>query len=201
MGNKDGESMSRISIGLKITCSNDVYIKGDFALLESLVGNLVDNAINACTADETGTEHYVSVTVFNTVSKIIVTVEDNKISFKRNIESEREFNAKNTSPFGGLEWWRCEVPTANDGGEQHVGILKNFASAILDGTQLIAKGEEGINGLTISNAMHLSAWTGETVDLNNFPDEKFYELLQEKIEKSTVVKEDKQVIADTTGTY
>lgn len=71
------------NIGLKITCSNDIYIKGDFALLESLVSNLVDNAINACTADETGTEHYVSVTVFNAVSKIIVTVEDNGIGMSK----------------------------------------------------------------------------------------------------------------------
>ena len=130
-----------------------------------------------------------------------VVVENNKISFKRNVISEREYNKTNTSAFANLEWWRCEVPTANDGGEQHVGILKNFASAILDGTELIAKGEEGINGLTISNAMHLSAWTGETVDLNNFPDDKFYEILQEKINSSTVVKEERQIISDTTGTY
>ena len=52
-------------------------------MLESLVSNLVDNAINACTADETGTEHYVSVTVFNAVSKIIVTVEDNGIGMSK----------------------------------------------------------------------------------------------------------------------
>ena len=128
-------------------------------------------------------------------------VENNKISFKRNIMSEREFNKINKVAFGEVEWWTCDVHTPDNGGERHVGILKNFASAILNGTELIVKGEEGIKGLTISNAMHLSAWTGETVDVKNFPDEKFYQILQEKIEKSTVVKEDRQIISDITGTY
>ena len=79
--------------------------------------------------------------------------------------------------------------------------MKNFASAVLNGTELLAKGEEGIFGLTVSNAIHLSAWTGETVDVNNFPDDKFYEILQEKIKNSKVVKKDQQVIADTSNTY
>ncbi len=82
-----------------------------------------------------------------------------------------------------------------------MGILNNFASAVLRGTELLAKGEEGILGLTISNAIHLSAWTGETVDVRHFPDDRFYELLQEKIRTSTVVKKESQVISDTSNTY
>ena len=86
--------------------------------------------------------------------------------------------------------------------EQHAGILKNFASVLL-GTQksLIAKGEEGINGLTISNAIHLSAWTGETIDLKNFPEEKFFNMLQDKIKNSTIKKNVRHIVADTEGTY
>ena len=72
---------------------------------------------------------------------------------------------------------------------------------MLDGKELLAKGEEGINGLTISNSIHLSAWTGETIDVKNFPDDKYYEILQEKIKNSTVVKKENKVVADTTGTY
>lgn len=67
------------NISLNVTCSNDIYIKGDFALIESLVGNLVDNAINACNADEDKTEHYVKVTAFAAAGKTVVTVEDNGI--------------------------------------------------------------------------------------------------------------------------
>jgi len=130
-----------------------------------------------------------------------VVIENNKLMFYRNIVSEREFNQTNTSPFGVPECWKCEIPADFSGGEQQMGILKNFTKAILEGKELLAKGEEGINGLTISNSIHLSAWTGETVDVKNFPDEKYYELLQEKIAKSTLVKKESQVIADTTGTY
>ena len=130
-----------------------------------------------------------------------VVIEGKKLEFKRNIVSEREFNASNQKVFGRPECWDCEVPADFSGGEQHVGVLKNFASAILNGTPLLAPGEEGINGLTISNAIHLSAWTGETVDVKNFPDDKYYELLQEKIANSTVVKKESNKVADTAGTY
>ncbi|MBE7036227.1 MAG: Gfo/Idh/MocA family oxidoreductase [Ruminococcaceae bacterium] len=129
-----------------------------------------------------------------------VVIEGGQMLFYRNVVSEREFNKTNSAPFGAPEVWKCEIPH-NGSGEQHPGILKNFADALLSGTELLAPGEEGINGLTISNSIHLSAWTGETVDLHNFPHDKFYEILQEKIEKSTVVKQDKSVVADTEGSY
>ena len=75
-----------------------------------------------------------------------------------------------------------------------MGILQNYANALLKGTELLAKGEEGIRGLTISNAIHLSAWTGEIVDVKNFPDDRFYELLQEKIKNSKVVKKEAHIV-------
>ncbi len=130
-----------------------------------------------------------------------VVIEDGRMTFKRNVISERVFNQNNTEIFGKPECWDCEIPVDGSGGEQHVGILKNFVSAVLKGTPLLAPGEEGINGLTISNGIHLSAWTGETVDVKNFPDDRFYELLQEKIQNSTIVKAEKSIVADTEGTY
>ncbi len=130
-----------------------------------------------------------------------VVVENNKITFDRNVISEREHNKVNTKPFGKPECWECKVPADTSGGEQHVGIFKNFANAVLNGTELLAPGEEGINGLTISNAIHLSGWTGEIVDVKNFPHERFYELLQEKIRTSTVVKKESQVVVDNSNTY
>ena len=130
-----------------------------------------------------------------------VVVEDRKIIFKRNVISEREHNKINKEIFAKPECWDCTVPANFSGGEQHVGIFKDFANAVLNGAPLLAPGEEGIKGLTISNAIHLSGWTGETVDVKNFPDDRFYELLQEKIRTSTMVKKEASVIADTTGTY
>lgn len=130
-----------------------------------------------------------------------VVIEGNEIIFTRNVISEREHNRINTEPFARPECWECKIPADFSGGEQHVGILKNFASAMQNGTELLAKGEDGVLGLTISNAIHLSAWTGETVDVKNFPDDRFYELLQEKIRTSTVVKKESQKIVDNSNTY
>ncbi len=130
-----------------------------------------------------------------------VVIEGNRLTFKRNVISEREFNRINKIPFARPECWDCVVPADFSGGPAHVGILNNFAEAVLNGAPLLAKGEDGILGLTISNAIHLSAWTGEVVDVKNFPDDRFYELLQEKIRNSTVVKKESQVVADTAGTY
>lgn len=130
-----------------------------------------------------------------------VVVENNTITFWRNRVSEREFNKTNNEIFGCPECWKCEIPADKSGGEQHVGILKNFADAVLKGTPLLAPGYEGINGLTISNAIHYSAWTGGMADVKNFPHDEFYGLLKDKIAKSTVVKKNIQRTADTEGTY
>lgn len=131
----------------------------------------------------------------------LLVVEKGKITFRRNTVSEREFNKNNTAPFGVPECWDCTIPVASDGGEQHTGILKNFCNAILDGTPLLAPGYEGVRGLTISNAIHYSAWTGGWADVKNFPAEEFYQLLQDKIKHSTVVKKERQITVGTEGTY
>ena len=47
----------------------------------------------------------------------------------------------------------------------HSIVLNAFAGAILRGTPMIANGEEGINSLTLSNAMYLSDWTGQRITL------------------------------------
>jgi predicted dehydrogenase len=129
-------------------------------------------------------------------------IEDKKdIVFDRNVISEREHNKTNDKPFSTPECWKCDIPVAGGVDEQHVKILRNFADAILNGAELIAKGEDGILGLTISNAIHLSSWTGEFVDVKNFPSEKFYNILQEKIAASTVVKKESNVITDISNTH
>jgi predicted dehydrogenase len=61
-------------------------------------------------------------------------------------------------------------------GAQHTGVLENFAANILDGTPLIAPGSDGINGVRLANAIHLSSWTGREVSLNFDEDEYLVEL-------------------------
>ena len=130
-----------------------------------------------------------------------VVVEQDKIHFTKNEISEREFDKINTKPFGSPEKTEIDVEVVGENPE-HKGILNNFAEAVLSGEELLAPGYEGVKGLTISNSAHLSAWTGEVVDVNNFPHEKYYELLMEKIEKSTYVKpEVKKQVVNLDGTF
>lgn len=55
----------------------------------------------------------------------------------------------------------------------HSTVLENFAEAILEGTELIADGREGLNSLSISNAAYLSSWTDTWAEIPT--DEKLFE--------------------------
>lgn len=111
-----------------------------------------------------------------------IVIEDGRMTFWRLRVSEPEFNATFKGVFGAPECWRCEVPIAGENPE-HRGITQNFVDSILHGTPLIAPGEEGIHGLTLSNAMHLSTWTDDWVELP-IDEELYYHLLQERIRGS-----------------
>ena len=128
-----------------------------------------------------------------------IVIEHGKLTFWRLRVSEREFNREFTGGFGSPESWKCEIPTEGDN-SQHIGILKNWISAILNGTELIAPGIEGIHGLTLSNAMHLSAWTDSWVDIP-LDEDLFYEKLQERIENSTFKKDVSDLTLNVTGTF
>ena len=117
--------------------------------------------------------------------------EDSKLKMWKNKVWEKEFSKTNDNPFARPEFEYSEVET--DGlNPQHSGVLTQFADAILNGGELVARGEEGINGLTISNAMHLSSWLDKEIDLTSFDSELFYEELKKRIATSrrkTVSKE------------
>ena len=65
-------------------------------------------------------------------------------------------------------------------GQQHSDVLENFALNVLDGTPLIAPGADGINGVRLANAIHLSSWTGREVPLD-FDEGEYLALLNDRI--------------------
>lgn len=65
-------------------------------------------------------------------------------------------------------------------GAQHAGVLENFAANILDGTPLLAPGSDGINGVRLANAIHLSSWKGEEVGLD-FDEDEYLAMLNDRI--------------------
>lgn len=112
---------------------------------------------------------------------------------------ESVFSKENKTPFASPQCVR--VPVETDGqNQQHVGVMNAFAGAILRGEPLVADGREGVNGLTLSNAMHLSAWTGKPVELPL--DETLYrDLLMEHVKNSRRKEGIASVFASTEGTY
>lgn len=136
--------------------------------------------------------------VTGTMGKIVV--EDEKMVFWRNRISERTFNSEYKNGFGFPECWKCEIPIEGDN-KQHEGITWNWVNSILKGTPLLAPGIEGINGLTISNAIHLSTWLDSWVELP-LNEDLYFEKLSEKIKNSTFKKSIEQPITlDVSGTH
>lgn len=115
-----------------------------------------------------------------------IVIEHGKMTFWRLRQPESEFNQVNTSPFAAPECWECSIPVSGEG-SQHQGITQNFVNAILHHEPLIAPGEEGIYGLTLSNAMYLSTWIDNWVELP-IDEELFIQKLSERIASSTYEK-------------
>lgn len=130
-----------------------------------------------------------------------IVAEDGKLTFWRLRTPEPEFNASYRGGFGSPECWKCDIPLSGGEGTQHRGILQNFTNAILHGEKLLAPGEEGILGLTLSNAMHLSTWIDDWVSLPL--DEQLYaDMLDERIRSSSFRKDGgASVVLDVSGTH
>ena len=115
-------------------------------------------------------------------------IEKNKLEFTELEVSESEFNATNTKFMPSIPSKKIvkKMSKLREGfmyiHEQHCGIMKNFTNHVLNGEPLLAPGEEGINGLTISNAIHLSSWLGKEVTLP-LDEDLYIEELNKRIEE------------------
>ena len=127
-----------------------------------------------------------------------IVCEHNKLIFDKLAENERPFCMNEKEGFKKPEMTRIEIET--DGrNEQHTGVFKAFADRILHGGKLVAEGAEGIRGLTLSNAMHLSSWLDKTIELP-FDEDLFLAELNKK-RATSKKKEDKDIVFDTAGTF
>ena len=125
--------------------------------------------------------------------------DGNTIVLKKLEMPESEFTKVNTAPFGSPKVTTVTLET--DGrSDQHIGVLNAFVSAITEGKPMVADGREGIFGLTLSNAMHLSAWLGKEIELP-FDEALFKELLMERVKTSRRKEGVTAVLADTEGSY
>ena len=133
------------------------------------------------------------------MDKAKLVAEGNKLTVLEFAVSEPEFTHTNTAPFGRIQ--TKEIDPELDGlNPEHMGVIRAWGGAILRGEPMVAGGEEGINGLTLANAMYLSDWLGKTVEIP-FSEDLYYEELMKRVATSRrkVVKE--AVIADVEGTF
>lgn len=132
------------------------------------------------------------------LDKAKLTVEGGKLLLEEYPMSDREFNAVNTEPYGKMEFTAREVETDGEN-PQHVGVLNAWAKAILGEGQLVAHGSEGINGLTLANAMYLSQFLGKEVQLP-IDEELYYEELMKRVAASKR-KDNTPVFVNDRGNY
>jgi predicted dehydrogenase len=104
--------------------------------------------------------------------------EGDKLTLWRLEENERDYCKRAKDYFAAPPHSVGEVITDGQN-QQHVGVLNAFAANITGGTPLVAEGSEGIFSLEISNAMQLSSWLGQTVELP-VDEDMYLEMLNKK---------------------
>ena len=128
-------------------------------------------------------------------------VENSKLSLLEFDVPEKEWSKTNRLPFSTMPCHEVRVKTDGDN-TQHVGVINAWGGAILRGSPLIADGREGIHGLTLSNAMHLSAFLGQEVSIP-FDEKLFHSELMKRVAVSRYKSSDraKAVFSDISSTY
>ncbi|EIR3895742.1 Gfo/Idh/MocA family oxidoreductase [Enterococcus faecium] len=128
-----------------------------------------------------------------------IVIEDEKLKYWRTVMDEAKWNETYTGGFGEPEVWEIKIPVVFDSATGHLRATQNFVNNILFGEKLLAPATDGIYGLSISNAIHLSSWLERWIDLP-IDEDLFLEELNKRITNS----EDKIVeekVLSTKNTY
>ncbi len=128
-----------------------------------------------------------------------IVIEEDQLKFWRTTVDETEWNATYSGGFGEPEVWEIKVPVIFDGENGHWKVTQNFINHILFDETLLSPAQDGIFGLSISNAIHLSSWQERWVDLP-IDEELFLEELTKRIDASEIKLGEEKVL-DTRNTY
>ncbi|RFC51094.1 MAG: putative dehydrogenase [Verrucomicrobia bacterium] len=94
----------------------------------------------------------------------ILSLEGRSLRFSRNRSPMSEFSAASSAGFAKPESWSIDLPIPQ-GSASHNEVLQNFTNAILSGSPLIAPAAEGIRSIELANAILLSSWKNQSIDL------------------------------------
>ncbi len=167
------------NVTAKIHCGkwHDIEVEDDVSVYVEYPNGATGVFVTS-TGDACGTNRFEII-----LDKGKLVAENDKLYMWKTDISEADFLKTNIKPFGNRKFAYSEVETDGEN-PQHMGVFKAFAANILHGTPLIADGREGINGLTLSNSMHLSAWLGKEIEIASFDHELFYNELMKRVATS-----------------
>ena len=136
--------------------------------------------------------------VSGTLGKLVC--EEDKLVWYKNEVDSQEYLKTEKGTWQRPKYEIIEVET--DGkNEQHAGIIKNFANALLGLEEFFVDGLEGINGVDLMNAIELSGWKqGARVTLP-VNEEEYLEELNKRRATSRLKVCDDSFVQNTGGSY
>ncbi|MBU8906341.1 Gfo/Idh/MocA family protein [Desertibacillus haloalkaliphilus] len=181
----------KVYSNVKYGYQRDIAVEDEVTTLLDY-GNGATGVFVTCTHDVMGTDRF---EILGDKGKIVVD-DSKKVTIKRLKQPESEMSKSMSMQDvmkifmgnGPGEIYDEEVIEFESvWGAQHTSVLENFAANVLDGTPLLAPGSDGIHGVALANAIHLSSWLGKEVELP-VDEELYLAELNKKIaeEKQTV---------------
>lgn len=159
----------KVYSNVKYGYQRDIAVEDEVTTLLDY-GNGATGVFITCTHDIMGTDRF---EILGDNGKIVVD-DSKKVTIKRLHKSEKEMSdtmswADVTNLFMGgdlSDIYSEEILEFESvWGAQHTAVMENFAANVLDGTPLLAPGSDGINGVALANAIHLSSWLDKEVEL------------------------------------
>ncbi|RRD40174.1 gfo/Idh/MocA family oxidoreductase [Leptotrichia sp. OH3620_COT-345] len=180
---KPKKVFAKMAFGFK----RDIVVEDEVNALVDF-GNGVTGSFITCTHDILGTDYF---EILGDKGKIIV--ENSKKLTIKTLKKDEEILSNDMSMEDVIKLFKGQLDPEemydeevlefdSRHGEQHINVLENFAAHILNGDPLLAAGREGINGVRLANAMHLSAWLGKEVNYE-LNEREYLDLLNNRIRK------------------
>ncbi|MGL1890092.1 MAG: Gfo/Idh/MocA family oxidoreductase [Spirochaetaceae bacterium] len=182
-----------MSIGKYHDIEVEDEVTGYFQYNNGMVGHFITS-----TGESPGTNR---LEIVGEMGKIVF--ENDELTFFRNRKSMLTHLKEAKSGFSKVENWEIKIPCPKNEASAHRIIIENFADAILDGKSLIAPATEGINSVSLGNAIMLSQFEGNTIDMP-IDGDVFEKKLMDLINSSTFEKkkvEDTTEVADMSASF
>ncbi|MBR4419690.1 MAG: Gfo/Idh/MocA family oxidoreductase [Clostridia bacterium] len=126
--------------------------------------------------------------------------ENDKLTYFKNIQDSLHEIKSSEKGFGAVNWEEIEVQTDGQN-PQHMGIINNFANALLQKEELFVDGVDGISGVELMNAIELSGWLGGEKVCIPVNEDKYYEELCKRIKTSKVKQNCTDEVQDTSNSF